>query len=155
MRIRQSIFRVFAGLAALLAVLGLVNLLMMQRVILRGETVMREVQKAERLAAELNRSLGDLAAEMRADAGDEVLITSVLSRLQEISGELTEGGGAPSVAGFCPGRGCKAPSGNRGLPARAGAAIGSLLRDYTESRVRMRSVAFRIFPRWPKALRRK
>lgn len=100
MRIRQSIFRVFSGLAALLAILGLVNLLMMQRVILRGETVIREVQKAERLAAELNRSLGDLAAEMRADAGDEVLMTSVLSRLQEISRELTEGAGDPRMHRF-------------------------------------------------------
>lgn len=91
MRIRQKIQKVFIGLAVLLAVTGLGNLLMMQRVMQQGERAVREVSVAERLAAELNLLLGQLTVDVRAGTENESTVDVTLDRLVELSEGLLAG----------------------------------------------------------------
>ncbi|MCC5846218.1 MAG: response regulator [Verrucomicrobia bacterium] len=100
MQIRQNIQRVFIGLAALLVVIGLGNLIMMQRVIHRGERATREISSAERLAAELNLQLGQLAVELRGGAADEGVVDASLARLVEVSEALLAGMTDPRAQRF-------------------------------------------------------
>ncbi len=100
MRIRQNILKVFTGLSVLLVIIGGGNLLMMQRMIHRGERATREVSMAEKLAAELNLHLGHLAAELKGGGADEASMETVLTRLLEGSEGFLTGGADPRAQRF-------------------------------------------------------
>lgn len=100
MLIRHKIQRVFLAIVLLMVGMGLANLWMMQRVILRSERAVRAVSEGERMNAELNVQLGRLAALNRVENMEEAFFKEELGELAGLARLLFESSADSRVQRF-------------------------------------------------------